>query len=172
MCIRDRFMASDIWLIFILIEIMAKYIDVWYTELDMVHHYHRYTEVIEVCKEVGLSWFARRFLMGWHLHTPNTWFRMRVTLTCPPTLLMLKSLSLSFKTEDAVFVYVAWSGEVEWCSEVAETSTKWVGRWCSACYSSPAKPVLVFSMAQAYLGHWFWSDWCSIVPGHLYSVLD
>ena len=45
---------------------------------------------------------------------------------------------------------------------------------CSACYSSPEKPLIVFSMAQADPGHSCWKDWCSLVPGHLYlnSALD
>jgi len=46
--------------------------------------------------------------------------------------------------------------------------------FCSACYSSPEKPLMVFSMAQADPGHFCWKDWCSLVPGHLYlnSALD
>jgi len=69
-------------------------------------------------RDAGLSLFALRFLMGWHLHAPNTWFRMRVTLTYPPTLLMLKFLSLSFITEDAVLVNccLKWRSEVKQCS--------------------------------------------------------
>jgi len=33
---------------------MAKYIDVWNTELDIVHRHCQYTEVVDLCKEVGL----------------------------------------------------------------------------------------------------------------------
>jgi len=66
-----------------------------------------------------------------------------VTLTYPPTLLMLNFLSLSFMmTEDAMLINYYRSDYVECGSEVAGTSTKWARRWCNNCYSAPCEACL------------------------------
>jgi len=99
---------------------------------------------------------------GWHLHTPNTWFWLRVTLTYPPTPLLQKILSCAWGEKKLNSSILTWSEEEEWSSEVAETSTKW---WCNACYSVPCEACRGLSDGSGFRGRCFWRDYCSVVSG-------
>jgi len=169
------FMASDIWLI------------CWFME--------NYSK-LRCCLEYWIGHCASSLSTYWSIWSMRrSWSVMNrssvpdgVTFTYPQHLVPVEGdIDIPSNSTDAkvffpcpsrqkmlCFSIVIRSCEVRWYREVAGTSTTWAGRWCSACYSSPQKPLIVFSMAQADLGHSFWRDWCSLVPGHLYlnSVLD
>jgi len=76
---------------------------------------------------------------GWHWHT-------LLLLWCK------RSFSCAWGEKKLNSSILTWSEDEEWSSEVAETSTKWAGRWCNACYSAPVKLVVVFRMDLAFVG--------------------
>jgi len=88
------------------------------------------------------------FLTGWHLHTPNNWFRTDGDIDIPSCFHILDAAILYiFKNSmtDAVNrrllkeMRVYWSEErsCEWWYGVTESSTRVTGGWCNESYSSP-----------------------------------
>jgi len=100
----------------------------------------------------GSSW-------GWHWHT-------LLLLWCK------RSFPWTWGEKKLNSSILIWSEEKERSSEVAETSIKWAGRWCNACYSTPCEACRGLLHGSGFRGRCFWRDYCSVVSGLYFRLCD